>query len=282
MIVYVNGDYVPQESATLSVFDRGLMYGDGCFETLRVYSGRPAFWPEHIARLTHAVAALSIPIEIASDSLAKIAQTLIHQNSISEALLRIHVTRGQGPRGYSIANVQSPSLIISLHPTPNAVSDPAPTWRLVTSTQRIDNHSMLHRHKSSNKLLQILGKAEADRSGADDVLFLTHDGKVAETSSANLFWFDGHALGTPPLSAGILPGITRQIVKEICDEKELPCNEANLTESELLCQQTVFLTQSAWEIIKVGSLNNIEIPTSPIIEELRQDYRLRAMKSPFM
>ena len=291
MIAYVNGKYLPQESAAISIFDRGVMYGDGCFETLRIYGSRPAFWEAHLARLGASLAALSIPFRLNPGKLAIVVRTLLSKNQANlskgkeseplEFLLRIQVTRGQSPRGYSIQNAQNPSLIVSLHPAPHCPRDPIPAWRLITSSERIDARHPLCRHKTTNQLFLILGKAEADRQNADDVLFLNHEGHVAETSCANIFWFDGRSIGTPPLSAGILPGITRQVVQEICAARNLPCQEENIFESVLWAKQAVFLTQSAWEILSVASLNGRKIGSSPIVESLRRDYRRRAEQSPF-
>lgn len=291
MIAYVNGKYLPQESAAISIFDRGVMYGDGCFETLRIYGGQPAFWEAHLARLRASLAALSIPFRPDPGKLAAVVRTLLSKNQANlskgkeserlEFLLRIQVTRGQSPRGYSIQNAQNPSLIVSLHPAPHCPRDPIPAWRLITSSERIDARHPLCRHKTTNQLFSILGKAEADPQNADDVLFLNHEGHVAETSCANIFWFDGYSVGTPPLSAGILPGITRQVVQEICAARNLPCQEENIFESALAAKQAVFLTQSAWEILSVASLNGRKIGSSPIVESLRRDYRRRAEQSPF-
>lgn len=291
MIAYVNGKYLPQESAAISIFDRGAMYGDGCFETLRIYGGRPAFWEAHLARLTASLAALAIPFRPDPGKLAVVVRSLLSLNQAdlpegrasdrSAFLLRIQVTRGQSPRGYSIQKAQNPSLIVSLHPAPHCPQDAIPAWRLITSGQRIDARHPLCRHKTSNQLFSILGKAEADRQNADDVLFLNHEGHVAETSCANIFWFDGQSIGTPPLSAGILPGITRRVVQEICAARNLPCKEENIFESALWAKQTVFLTQSAWEILSVVSLNGRKIGASQIVENLRRDYRRRAEQSPF-
>lgn len=291
MIAYVNSKYLPQESAAISIFDRGVMYGDGCFETLRIYGERPAFWEAHLARLRSSLAALAIPFRLNPGELAAVVRTLLSQNQAnlpegkeSERpvfLLRIQVTRGQSPRGYSIQNAPNPSLIVSLHSAPHCPRDSIPAWRLITSSQRIDARHPLCRHKTTNQLFSILGKAEADRQSADDVLFLNHEGHVAETSCANIFWFDGHSIGTPPLSAGILPGITRQVVQEICAARNLPCKEENIFESALRTKQAVFLTQSAWEILSVDSLNGRKIRASPIVESLRRDYRRKAEQSPF-
>lgn len=291
MIAYVNGKYLPQESAAISIFDRGVMYGDGCFETLRIYGGHPAFWEAHLARLTASLASLAIPFRPDPGKLAAVVRTLLSKNQAnlpkgkeSERpvfLLRIQVTRGQSPRGYSIQDAQNPSLIVSLHSAPHCPRDSIPAWRLITSSQRLDARHPLCRHKTTNQLFSILGRAEADRKNADDVLFLNHEGHVAETSCANIFWFDGHSIGTPPLSAGILPGITRQVVQEICAARNLPCKEENIFESALRTKQAVFLTQSAWEILSVDSLNGRKIRASSIVESLRRDYRRKAEQSPF-
>lgn len=281
MTVFVNGKFVSEDQAFISVFDRGLMYGDGCFETLRVYNGKPAFWRLHIERLTVTLKGLSIPFEVDSNHLAQTSKRLVEENNLPEAVLRWQVTRGRGQRGYSIKGADQPSLIASLHPLPPGIDELPRSLKIRTSTTRIDAQSPLIRHKSSNKLLQILGKAEADQYQVDDVLFLTHEGHASETSNSNLFWVDGKRIFTPPLSAGVLPGITRQIVIKICQSNAIPIEEKLVTIQELRDQKALFLTQSVGEVTAVSSLDSTQCPCSPVVKLLRDEYRQRALASEF-
>lgn len=281
MTVYVNGDFVSDDQAVISVFDRGLMYGDGCFETIRVYDGKPAFWKEHLERLSKTLKALAIPFVVDSDHLARVGRKLIENNRIPSGVLRLQITRGRGRRGYSMEGADSPSLIVSVHRLPPGINDLSSGWRIRTSVTHIDVESPLTGYKSSNKLLQILGKAEAEFHQVDDVLFLTRDGYVSETSSSNLFWFDGETICTPPLSAGILPGITRRVILEIFHGKKLPIQERLITLQELQDERVIFLTQSVWEIIAVTSLDGRPSPQSSAVDSLSREYRERALASEF-
>jgi aminodeoxychorismate lyase len=281
MTVFVNGNFVSDDQAVISVFDRGLMYGDGCFETIRVYGGKPAFWSEHLERLSQTLKALSIPYLVDSNHLAWLARKLIEDNQVSNGVLRLQITRGLGHRGYSMEGADHPSLIVSIHPLPPGINDGFKVWKIRTSATRIDVESPLTGFKSSNKLLQILGKAEADIYQVDDVLFLTRNGHASETSSSNLFWFDGETICTPPLSAGILPGITRGVVIEIFQGRKNPVQERLITLQELQEQKIIFLTQSVWEIMAVFSLDGCPCLQSSAVESLRKEYTERALVSEF-
>jgi aminodeoxychorismate lyase len=281
MTVYVNGEFVSDDQAVISVFDRGLMYGDGCFETIRVYSGKPVFWTEHLERLCQTLKALSIPFVVDSCHLARVARKLIENDQVPNGVLRLQITRGRGRRGYSMEGADHPSLIVSIHPLPPGINDRSTAWKIRTSATHIDVESPLTGFKSSNKLLQILGKAEAEFHQVEDVLFLTRDGYASETSSSNLFWIDGETICTPPLSAGILPGITRQVILEIFHGSKSPVQERLITLRELQDQKVVFLTQSVWEILAVTSLDGHPCPQSPAVDSLKHQYRERALASEF-
>jgi len=281
MTVYVNGNFVSDEQAVISVFDRGFMYGDGCFETIRVYSGKPAFWKEHLERLCQALEALSIPFTVDSNHLARVARKLIENDQVPNGVLRLQITRGRGRRGYSMEGADHPSLIVSIHPLPPGINDRSKAWKIRTSATQMDVDSPLTGIKSSNKLLQILGKAEAEFYQVDDILFLTREGYASETSSSNLFWFDGETICTPPLSAGILPGITRQVILEMSHGSKNPVQERLISLQELLDQRVVFLTQSVWEILAVTTLDGHPCPQSPAVDSLRHEYRKRALASEF-
>ena len=281
MIVFVNDTFTEEEKASISVFDRGFLYGDGCFETLRVYQGKPAFWQKHLNRLTRALEAFSISFSVDSARLAEIATRLLKENGRLEGILRIQVTRGVGPRGYSTVGSKNPSLIMSLHPLPRGIAETNPSWRLQTSALRIQRDTPLNAHKSSNKLLQVLAKQEAEQGGVDDVLLLTQDGFVSETSSANLFWIDGPTIKTPPESAGILPGITREVILEICQSLGWPYAEELLPGGQLPQMNGVFLSQSVWEMIPVVSIDQRQLePCRPFVS-LQGELRKRALESPF-
>ena len=232
-------------------------------------------------RLISTLELLSIPFSVDPIRLAGIAKRLLAENELGEAILRIHVTRGTGQRGYSTLGSRTPSLIMSLHRLPEGIGIDTPSWTLQTSTLIIQRDAPLNAHKSTNKLLQILAKKEADLAQVDDVLLLTQDGFVSETSSANVFWIDGETVKTPPESAGILPGITRQVILEICETKGMAHAEELVEGDHLAKMNGVFLSQSVWEIIPIASIDGHQLQACKEIHQLQEALRARALKSPF-
>lgn len=281
MVVYVNGEFVSEEDAKVSVFDRGFLYGDACFETLRVYEGIPGFWNLHLNRLRRTLEFLKITLPVDDQGLAGIVERLLEIHRLPNAVLRIQVTRGSGQRGYSCRTATAPSLIVSLHPLPvgTGLDRSKRTYRIKTSRLRIDSGSSLGTFKTGNKLLQILGKREAEEAGVDEVLFRSADGFVAEASAANVFWLQKETLLTPPLALGVLPGVTRHVVGEIWREAGRDLQETCADPSQLLESDGVILTQSIGEIISVSEVDGHPIPPHPAAAWLLSAYRERARSS---
>lgn len=279
MISCINGQFVDEDDAKISIFDRGFLYGDGCFETLRVWEQKPAFWNQHIQRLTRSLQALQISLNISNDTLAPLAQDLIEANQLSHGVLRIQVTRGQGPRGYSTRGAKEPTCVITFHPLPPHLENDSPSWTLGTSRFKLDSSNPIHTHKTSNKLLQVLGKSEAEENGVDDVLFVNAEGHVIETSSANIFWLKEDQLYTPPLHTGALPGITRRAVLEVASELGQPVKEQLATISDLQHADGLLLTQSVWELITVNSLDGQALGHPPFFATLRATYQAKRADS---
>src|SRR5213593_2119906 len=192
MLVFLNGQFLPEEQAVVSVFDRGFLYGDGLFETLAVFNGTPFRWAPHWARLQRGAEFLKITLPFPSEALRGFAAQLIAQNQMPASLLRLTLSRGVGVRGYSPKGADRPSLIMSLHPRPASGLPTLPRWRLITSRLRLPANEPLAQFKTCNKLPQILARAEADAAGAEEALLLNTDGFVVEASSSNLFWLEGH------------------------------------------------------------------------------------------
>ncbi len=178
MIVFLNGKFVPEDQAVVSVFDRSFLYGDGLFETMRICKGEPFRWEQHLERFAHGAEFLKIRLPFSSDSLRGFVAELVSRNQMPEALLRATLSRGIGLRGYSPKGADRPSLVMSLHPAP-ALDAPA-RWSLVTSSCRLPANEPLAQFKTCNKLPQILARAEADAAGADEALLLNTEGYVVE------------------------------------------------------------------------------------------------------
>ena len=273
MIVFLNGQFVPEDQAVISVFDRSFLYGDGLFETLRVYHGKPFRWMQHLERLQHGADFLRIRLPYSPQEMRGHAQRLIEQNQMPESLLRISQSRGVGRRGYSVAGADCPALVMTLHPATALDPNNPPRWRLMTSSFRVPSGEKLAAFKTCNKLPQILARAEAEAHGADEALLLNTDGRVAEAASSNLFWIENGTVCTTPLASGILAGVTRGLVIELCQSLALTQQEKAVGPESLKKADAVFLTLSTLEVVSAISLDGQVLGQSPVVEKIRQAYR---------
>ncbi|HWI58301.1 MAG TPA: aminodeoxychorismate lyase [Bacillota bacterium] len=272
MYVCLNGQFVPEEQAVVSVFDRGFLYGDGLFETMRLCHGQPFRWQQHLERLERAAEFLGIALAFSSRTLRGFVAELVDRNQMPEALLRLTLSRGVGRRGYSPRGAEHPTLVIALHPAPALNLQPPPQWRLVTSSCRLPAGEPLAQFKTCNKLPQILARAQADAAGADEALLLNTDGYVVEGSSSNLFWLSDQAVCTPPLASGILAGVTRQVVLELCQRRGFCLRETTITPPELQRVEGVFVSLSSVGIAEAGWLEGQPLRRSPLVAQLRSEY----------
>jgi aminodeoxychorismate lyase len=272
MIVFVNGRFVPESQAVVSVFDRSFLYGDGLFETMLVAKGAPFRWRQHWDRLERgaAFAGISLPFEEAE--LRKFAARLITENGMPNALMRLTLSRGVGVRGYSPRGADSPVLVMSLHTAVGVNAGALAQWRLRNSSFRLPASEPLAQFKSCNKLAQILARAQADKAGADEALLANTDGFVVEGASSNLFWIEQGSVCTPPLASGVLSGVTRSIVFELCARLELTMQEKNITSSRLLDADGVFLSLSSAGIVEGISLDGQPLHQSPVTKQLHTEY----------
>ena len=278
MIFYVDGRFVPEEEAVVSVLDRSFLYGDGLFETVRSYGGRLFLWAEHLDRLTHGAHLLQIPMPETPARLTAAATELLRLNQVENGLLRIQLTRGVGRRGYSISGADNPRIIITLHPAPPPEMI-MPRFDVWISSIRIPAHDPLAAVKTCNKLHQILARAEAELAGAHEAVLLNTEGLVAEAATSNLFWVEGGAVFTPPVAAGALAGVTRGFVMKLCAELQIGCHEAALPPSKMTAKDGLFLTTSSLEIVEVASVNAKPVASSPVTRRLREAYRAATGRS---
>jgi branched-chain amino acid aminotransferase len=272
MIVFLNGQFVPEEQAVVSVFDRSFLYGDGLFETMRIFKGKPFRWQQHLERLQGGAEFLNMILPFPADAVRAFAEQLISANQMPDSLLRLTLSRGIGQRGYSPKGAERPCLIMSLHPAPTVASKDLLRWRLVTSSLRLPANEPLAQFKTCNKLPQILARAEADVAGADEALLLNTDGHVVEASSSNLFWIEDSTVCTPPLASGILAGVTRAVVFEICESRGLAVREASVAPDGLRRSQGIFLSLSSVGIADGLSLDGQALAQSPLVREIRAAY----------
>ena len=273
--VYVNGRLVPASEASASVMDRGLLYGDGVFETVRVYGGRPFMLDAHLARMAQGCSVISLPTPDMEEIKRGVEQVL-EANGLSDAYLRITVTRGATGGLWDDLEHSLPTVVIMSKPF--VPTDFGQGMRLVISSFRSDEQNPLTGIKQTGILWKILARAEAKRAGADDALILDTQGHVSEATSANIFWVRDDTLYTPSLDCGILPGVTRALVIGLAREQGLAVIEGKFTLDELLTSDEAFLTSSTWELAPIHSIAERKFKTGrPIMEKLTELYHLQIL-----
>lgn len=256
-IIYIDGQFYPENEAKVSVFDHGLLYGDGIFEGIRFYNGRVFKLQEHIDRLYDSAKAIFMTIPIDKAEMIEATLESIRQNKLRDGYIRLLVTRGVGNLGLSPDRCKRPSIIImaatiALYPEEQYQSG----LKVVTcSIRRVSPAALSPAIKSLNYLNNILAKIEANQANAGEGLMLNEQGYVAECTGDNVFAIRDGVIYTPPVSAGALRGITRQVVFDIAAEWGTRIVEANLTTYDLYTAHECFLTGTAAEIIAMVSLD---------------------------
>lgn len=267
MKLYLNGQILPAEEARIPVFDRGFLYGDGLFETVRVRAGALWCWPEHLARLRASARQLRLALPWTDEALSQAARELLAANLFVEGILRLQCTRGPGRRGYSPRDAGPPTLLITLHPLP-PLSRPVPAWKVHTVSQRVFSGDPLAAMKTTSRLLYILARAEAEEAGADEALILNERGEVAESSSGNVFAFVQGRLLTPPIQGGLLPGVTRAAVLAVAQKLGLTSQETFFTPQQLQQTQGAFISLSSYGLIRIIELDGTTLLTCAEVDRL--------------
>lgn len=261
--VYINGKLYPKGEAKVSVFDHGLLYGDGVFEGIRCYNGNIFKLEEHIDRLYDSAEAISLQIQLGRDQLKDAIVSTLKANNLKDSYIRLVVTRGVGKLGLDPFNCETPQLVIitdTIQLYPKELYEKGLDAIIV---QTIRNHSKALNPtiKSMNYLNNILAKIECLRAGAAEGIMLNTDGYVAECTGDNIFIVKDNEVFTPPVSAGILIGITRNVVIELAKEANITVKEEQLTEDDLYNADECFLTGTAAEIIPVANIDGRKIAT---------------------
>ncbi|HHT9116570.1 MAG: branched-chain-amino-acid transaminase [Planctomycetes bacterium] len=261
--IYINGQIVPQEEAKISVFDHGLLYGDGVFEGIRAYNGKIFTLDEHLDRLYDSATAISLKIPITKAEMAEAIKKTMKANNLADSYIRLVVTRGVGKLGLDPNKCATPQIIIitdTIELYPKALYEKG--LDIVTVTTIRNHFSALDpKIKSLNYLNNILAKIESIQAGAGEALMLNKDGYVAECAGDNVFIFKNNILRTPPSSAGILVGITRNVVMKLATEMGVQVREELMTRYDLYIADECFLTGTAAEIIPVVKIDGRTIGT---------------------
>ena len=242
MEIFLNGEFIQEEEARVSVFDRGFLYGDGVFETLRVYNGKPFLLDRHLGRLAHSLGGLYINDPYDFEQWYDYVKELIVRNNAKESILRIQVSRGVGKRGYTSSGNYSPTAVISLHDAP-PVNDKGHQLDLIAASGILADHDPLSTLKTSNKLVNIIAMREAERAEAHDAVLFNGQGYTTETSSSNIFIILEGKLYTPPLASGCLAGITRGYVLELAAELGIDSLQKDLELEQLKNSEGFFFDQ---------------------------------------
>ena len=261
MTVFLNGEFVPEERAVVSVFDRSFRYGDGLFETVLISNRRLFRWPQHYDRLRRSADFLRIPLPLTGEALRDAILELTSRNRTAEGIARMTLSRGVGPRGYAPSGTEQPTVVITTQP--HAPADDVP-WKVIVSSMRVASGDLLARHKTASRLLNVLAATEAKERGADEALLVDTDGNVTEGASSNVFWVKEGRVFTTPLSSGVLPGVTRSVVFELCAGTSIPVIERSAPPETLLQSDAVFLSFTSRGVVPVSSINERAILQSPV------------------
>lgn len=264
-VCWLNGHIVPPEQASVSVFDHGLLYGDGVFEGIRFYSGKAFRLQAHLERLILSARAIALEIPYNIEALTQAVVETIAAAPTKNGYMRMVVTRGVGPLGIDPSRCHSPQLFIiadSLHMVSERVRSEGAKV-IIAATRRLGADGLDPRIKSLNYLNHILARMEATHAGADEAILLNSAGRIAEGSADNIFIVKKGELLTPPVIEGALDGITRQVVLELAEKLSIKFRETPLAPYDLFTADECFLTGTGAELIPVGFADGRPIPQCP-------------------
>ncbi len=281
MLVYIDGQFLPREQATISVFDHGFLYGDGVFEGIRAYDGRIFKLEEHIARLYESAHHLMLQIPLPEEEMAEVTLETMRKNDLHDAYIRTVVSRGRGDLGLDPQKCPRSTVVIiadKISLFPPEYYEQGLSIITATTRQRSAN-TQEPRIKSLNYLNNILVKMEASQAGAMEAVVLNTQGYVVEGSGSNIFIVNKKdELLTPPSYLGILEGITRNVVLELAREEGLVIREQPFTRHDLYIARECFLTGTAAELIPVISIdqrligNGLPGPLTKMLMQKFQQY----------
>jgi branched-chain amino acid aminotransferase len=281
MKVFIGDKFVDEADAKISVFDHGLLYGDGIFEGIRLYEGCVFRLEDHLERLEHCARALMLTLPMDRPGISAKVCEACRVNNLHSGYIRLIVTRGVGTLGLNPFTCSDPQLIIiadTITLYPAEFYDKG--LRIITSATRRNHHAALPPMiKSLNYLNNILGKIDAINAGCFEALMLNDQGYIAECTGDNVFITRKGTIYTPPVNAGSLTGITRQTILDIAADLEIPLVETNLTRFDFWSADECFLSGTAAEVIPVVELDKRPIgdgQPGPVFHRLLEAFRTRA------
>jgi branched-chain amino acid aminotransferase len=281
MLIYIDGELRPRAAATISVFDHGLLYGDGVFEGIRIYNRRIFRLGAHLDRLYASARAIALDVPLAPAEMIEAVRRTVRENRKEDGYIRLIVTRGVGDLGVDARKCARPSVII-------IVTDiqvyAAPLYAagitaITSATRQVSHEALDPRVKSLNYLKNVLAKIDAARAGAEEAIMLNQDGFIAECSADNLFLVRGGALLTPSPQDGALEGITRAAVLSLAAEAGVDAREARLTRFDVYTADECFLTGTGAEVMPVVEVDGRRIgdgTPGPLTRRLQEAFHALA------
>ena len=276
--IWLDGKLVDKADAKVSVYDHGLLYGDGVFEGIRVYNGKIFECDAHVDRLYASAKSIRLEIPIDKKAFTEAMEQTVAANEFTNCYIRAVVTRGVGDLGIDPKKSRKPSVFIiadTIAIYPKSMYDDG-IATIVSSYIRNHPNSCSPRIKSLNYLNNILGKIEANDAGVPEAIMLNHDGNVSEATADNVFIVRNGAVLTPATTDGILEGITRQVIIKLCMKLGIPCRETQIQRHDLYVADEMFLTGSGAEVMPVTMVDKRQIANGkvgPITKKLLEAFR---------
>ncbi len=276
MQYHVNGELVPEDQAAISVVDRGFQYGDAAFETVRAYNGVLFEWDAHLERLQHSCEGLGMGPVVPEELKERVTETLA-ANDLTEAYVRVSITRGIQPGTLTPRFEVSPSVIVVVSELPKGGPDGEARWDAPAAVETVEVRKPdpaaippdLKTHNYLNGLLARLELREPDGSvRADEALLLDSDGLVAEGTTSNVFFVEEGVVHTTALDGSVLPGVTRQVVLELAEGADIPIQTGRYPLERVRAADEMFLTNTTGEVWPVARLDETEFQTGPVTERL--------------
>ena len=257
---FLNGQFVPEEQASVSIFDRGFLYGDGLFETVCIYGGKVFRLNRHLERLFGGLDTLRFKIPCNEPSMARSLNELIQRNQIVNGFARIILTRGVSDFGLGTKSSRDPVVVMYAQSREPFTADRyARGFRVIIAKERANAQSVMEVTKTISRVHHVLAKMEAEDAGVDDAILLNTNGHLAEGTASNLFLVKGGALLTAPIEAGLLPGITREIIQTLANGEKVPIKEGHYTTQDFYSADEAFLSSTLMELMPVVEVDGKKI-----------------------
>ena len=277
LLIYIDGNYYPKSQAKISVYDHGLLYGDGIFEGIRAYNGIVFKLKEHIDRLYRSAHTIMLQVPVTKEEMIDIVLETLRKNNLKDSYIRLVVTRGVGDLGLNPRKCAKPSLIvitdlISLH---KSEAKEKGVTAMLSWVKRDPVDATTHEIKSLNYLNSILAKIEANINDVDEAICLDRNGFICEGVAENIFIVKNGSIFTPPSYTGALPGITAEAVMKLAKKLGFEFKEKNITPYELFNADEVFFTGTAAEIVPIREINKRQIGKGnpgPVTKRLMEEF----------